>query len=432
MKAIKIASLILFFNALFGQVDYTLSIDKIHYGFGENIPISVTATNTQDTTVMLSWSDFCQATYAVDSVLYDYGCIQIPSAITLPPDSSFSWNFIYEGTDSLSQGIHYVQGQVTGYGNTPLFIIHVSDVDTSHILSFLPMQVGNRWQFYTTETGGGIGDTSLTTITIDTIIMIGDKKYYHFDPWFLPWCETFNEAYPYEDMFETVRIDTAEFEVRIGDTLFTYQDGQYIYYYNDFYILPLYMDSTIRENLYSFNSNHHSWSPDIYYNTELKYFPNFQLTRLDTSLESIQTSWGLTSYINLVPQIGIGKVSRFVHWSDQGDMYLIAAEINGITYGEFLDIDDQIIIPNKFSLARPYPNPFNPVINIDFTIPFLSKVSIRIVDILGKEVGVLLDEYKSPESYSIQWNAHNFSSGVYFIQMQAGEFIQTKKIALLK
>jgi hypothetical protein len=89
-------------------------------------------------------------------------------------------------------------------------------------------------------------------------------------------------------------------------------------------------------------------------------------------------------------------------------------------------------ILQQFSLSQNYPNPFNPNTTIRYSIPKASFVNIRIYDILGREVKTLANEQKQAGNYSINFNGNNFASGIYFYRMQAGNFIQTKKLVLLK
>jgi len=88
--------------------------------------------------------------------------------------------------------------------------------------------------------------------------------------------------------------------------------------------------------------------------------------------------------------------------------------------------------PNDFSLEQNYPNPFNPSTNIGFKIAEGGFVSLKVFDILGNEVATLVNEEKSVGTYELTWNASMLSSGVYFYQLKAGEFISTKKMILLK
>jgi hypothetical protein len=92
----------------------------------------------------------------------------------------------------------------------------------------------------------------------------------------------------------------------------------------------------------------------------------------------------------------------------------------------------QIILPTSFSLQQNYPNPFNPTTTINYSIPKSGFVTIKVYDILGREVEALVNENRSVGNYSIQFNASKLVSGVYFYRMQAGDFIQTKKLILLK
>ena len=89
-------------------------------------------------------------------------------------------------------------------------------------------------------------------------------------------------------------------------------------------------------------------------------------------------------------------------------------------------------IPSAFRLYQNYPNPFNPSTNISYTIPEFSRVKITLYNILGQEVKVLVNEEKPAGYYHIKFSAANLPSGVYFYQLAAGDFIQTKKMLLLK
>ncbi|MFZ1976736.1 MAG: T9SS type A sorting domain-containing protein [Bacteroidota bacterium] len=89
-------------------------------------------------------------------------------------------------------------------------------------------------------------------------------------------------------------------------------------------------------------------------------------------------------------------------------------------------------IPQTFSLSQNYPNPFNPSTTISFNIPSKSYVSLKIFDMLGREVATIVSGEMPAGSYTSQWNAAKMSSGIYFYRLEAGTFIQTKKLILLK
>ncbi len=89
-------------------------------------------------------------------------------------------------------------------------------------------------------------------------------------------------------------------------------------------------------------------------------------------------------------------------------------------------------IPAIYNLKQNYPNPFNPVTKISYDIPIGSNVKITISDLLGREVFVLINEYMPAGTHSVNFNADNLSSGVYFYKLESGEFIDSKKMLLIK
>jgi photosystem II stability/assembly factor-like uncharacterized protein len=88
--------------------------------------------------------------------------------------------------------------------------------------------------------------------------------------------------------------------------------------------------------------------------------------------------------------------------------------------------------PSEYSLHQNYPNPFNPATTISFSLPLRSFVSLKVFDALGRQVSILVSEELPAGKYSRQWNAAGIPSGVYFYRLQAGSFVETKKLILLK
>src|SRR3989339_153314 len=97
-------------------------------------------------------------------------------------------------------------------------------------------------------------------------------------------------------------------------------------------------------------------------------------------------------------------------------------------------------IPANYSLNQNYPNPFNPSTKISWRSPVSSYVSLKVFDVLGNEIATLVDEYKPVGNYEVEFStkggqaagSHQLSSGVYYYQLKAGEFVQTKKLILMK
>jgi len=100
--------------------------------------------------------------------------------------------------------------------------------------------------------------------------------------------------------------------------------------------------------------------------------------------------------------------------------------------GAITGVINNNITPVKYNLAQNYPNPFNPTTKISFDISKSGLVSLKVYDMLGREVRTLVNEVKSAGSYTVDFNASDFSSGVYFYKLKAGDFSDTKKLILMK
>jgi hypothetical protein len=87
---------------------------------------------------------------------------------------------------------------------------------------------------------------------------------------------------------------------------------------------------------------------------------------------------------------------------------------------------------HEYMLSQNYPNPFNPVTNIQFSIVNRQLTIVKVFDVLGREVATLVNEVKEPGAYTVQFNGSNLASGVYFYRLQAGNFVQTKKLLLVR
>ncbi len=102
-------------------------------------------------------------------------------------------------------------------------------------------------------------------------------------------------------------------------------------------------------------------------------------------------------------------------------------------------VESETVVPSAYNLSQNYPNPFNPSTKIRYAIPNVtlsgaegSRVQLKIYDVLGNEVATLVNEEKSVGSYEVNFNASQLSSGVYFYKLNAGNFIETKKMILMK
>ena len=110
------------------------------------------------------------------------------------------------------------------------------------------------------------------------------------------------------------------------------------------------------------------------------------------------------------------------------------AIVDTSTVDPVVGINESPLIPTKYCLEQNYPNPFNPSTVITYQISELSKVQLKIYDILGRSVTTLVDKLEQAGEYKIQFAASNYglSSGIYFYRLTAGNYISTKKMLLMK
>ncbi|KAF0139880.1 MAG: FG-GAP repeat protein [Stygiobacter sp.] len=128
----------------------------------------------------------------------------------------------------------------------------------------------------------------------------------------------------------------------------------------------------------------------------------------------------------------------FTAGNTYGTFYVLVSDSNGklsqkavVIISGTTQVEEEII-PHEYILYQNFPNPFNPTTTIRFAIPQREYVLLKVYDILGREVTALVNEEKSAGNYEVRFNCGKFSSGVYFYQIRAGNFVQTKKFLLLK
>jgi len=102
-----------------------------------------------------------------------------------------------------------------------------------------------------------------------------------------------------------------------------------------------------------------------------------------------------------------------------------------------LDIDDELEIPNNFSLSQNYPNPFNPSTTIEYSIPSATDVRLVVYNVRGQAVATLVNEFQSAGNHQVQWDGNSESgikaaSGVYFYRLETKDQVETKKMILVK
>ena len=99
---------------------------------------------------------------------------------------------------------------------------------------------------------------------------------------------------------------------------------------------------------------------------------------------------------------------------------------------EVAESNEDATVPTAFVLYQNFPNPFNPTTTINFALPKASQVSLKVYDLLGKEVATVVDGFMEAGEQSVPFNASELSSGTYFYCLTAGEFTAVRKMVLLK
>lgn len=210
-------------------------------------------------------------------------------------------------------------------------------------------------------------------------------------------------------------------------------------------VIPLFYDSNKVRNLQiKWQSDFHLKSIGIveldysnFYVNEApldkSYFITAELdSEITSSVTTIDSNYGLLSSTNIIkfnfdlsglPSIPNRHLRTYV------------VEVNGhySTSSDRFDIKPENFIPTSYSLSQNYPNPFNPSTKINYDLPRNSKVMLVIYDILGQEVMRLVNnEFKLAGRYTVEFNGLNYASGVYFYRIEAGNFVQSKKMVLIK
>ncbi len=160
------------------------------------------------------------------------------------------------------------------------------------------------------------------------------------------------------------------------------------------------------------------------------------LIRTDTAGDTLWTSLLESNYRNMFTSLeqtndgGFITTGYYQTTDDSNmDVDLLLAKFNS----DVTEIPlNNNIIPEQLSLEQNYPNPFNPLTNIRFGLPKASKVNIEVYNTLGQRVAELINKQKPAGYHTMQFDGTNLASGVYFYKIQAGKFLQVKKMLLLR
>ncbi len=129
----------------------------------------------------------------------------------------------------------------------------------------------------------------------------------------------------------------------------------------------------------------------------------------------------------------IRKLSMMIYKNENPNLTNVDVEIKNIVFLKKQNSEStNSIVPKEFNLAQNYPNPFNPSTMIEYSVAKPERVTIKVYNVLGKEVATLIDEMKEPGVYSIRFDASHLSSGIYFYKFQSESYNSVKKMILQK
>jgi hypothetical protein len=141
---------------------------------------------------------------------------------------------------------------------------------------------------------------------------------------------------------------------------------------------------------------------------------------------------------------GFGLARTYFNEFGGSENTLKGCVINSVLYGDTTNVvdveDERNPIPTEFKLEQNYPNPFNPSTKISWQSPISSWQTLKVYDVLGREVATLVDEYRDAGRYEVEYDASQLPSGVYFYQLKVGDpstgsgqsFVESKKMILIK
>ena len=135
----------------------------------------------------------------------------------------------------------------------------------------------------------------------------------------------------------------------------------------------------------------------------------------------------------VVDQLG----NIWVAWDDGNDIYVSSVNISDMEVDDKLtsvgsDVENRVTTPEAFLLAPNYPNPFNATTTITYDLPNASDVTLTIYTVTGQKVATLVSDHQGESHHRVTWDGEGQASGIYFYRPEAGEFVETKRMALIR
>jgi hypothetical protein len=273
--------------------------------------------------------------------------------------------------------------------------------------SFYPLGIGNRWNYQRWEQGKS--DTSFTCVLRDSLFPDGFRYY----------------VLSKDDLFGGRYVRT---------------DSQFVYYFDEREGSDVaLLDTKGKPGDTTFV--HWQWGSIVW--VILSKVDTQDVFGMPTRVLHYSLEGLVWSYVNLAENFG-PLISE--DWGDAcplgpcADHWLIGARIDTSIFGYVTSVSEPQLQPNRAFLAQNFPNPFNPSTTLSYELPVRSNVTLKIFNLLGQEVAILVFGEKEAGRYSIEWNASNVPSGVYFCRLEAlptnrgnsATFVAAKRMMLVK
>jgi len=282
----------------------------------------------------------------------------------------------------------------------------VTELHQDSLVDVFPLSVGNKWQYqyyyhyYFYKPPNWIDDTGKVEIEVTGKTVLKDTIVWQIQHHKI-------SRYHFVSPYEGKGIDTSyDIDEVSTSNLYELQSGQHLLF-TDYCYSGIFLCSAETAKVFRFQMTDSSGNVVV----GTSYFPSPRYSHRLIFHEYI----GLLSdslYVN----VGSTEIRNLT---------LLSSTIVSVN-------ESKQTLPKEMRLLQNYPNPFNPVTTIGYSILGNEFVSLKIYNMLGQEIAILVNEKKSPGVYTVQWNASKLPSGVYFYQLRAGTISQAKNLLLLK
>ncbi len=176
----------------------------------------------------------------------------------------------------------------------------------------------------------------------------------------------------------------------------------------------------------------------IYERVHLKWITKTEVNNYGFEIERKQggNKWRRIGFIEGYGTTSESKEYSFINNITEINTRLIKYRLKQMDFDGSYEYSEEVLVENPapvdYTLQQNYPNPFNPTTKIKYQLPELSFVTIKVYDVLGNEMAVLVNEKRPAGNFEVEFNATTLPSGIYFYRLQAGAFIETKKMVFMK